>query len=234
MKKYFKKIVAAVLTTAMAMSVGMPAFAAEEESISDVQKNVIIQEVNQEYGVQIKEPLVATKEQVEISEEEFTLRMELLAVLAKRLDNDSEILRNKCEQLLKELENKYPVEVRSNNGGAIHENQSPMYNFLAKTISKDSIFLTIKTRAKYMINSSGTKLFVGIDNVYNDITCSINKFAIDSYSAFVMTSGSTPKYTLQTAGMSMLVTVYGDLKDRKTGLLISCQPQSVNYNNDQL
>lgn len=43
MKEIFKKAVAVVLTAAMAMSVGMPAFAAEDESILDDLANNIVQ-----------------------------------------------------------------------------------------------------------------------------------------------------------------------------------------------
>lgn len=96
MKKELKKLIATILTAAMAVSVGTPAFAADSESLYNEtmtleKKLSILEEYNDIYGVtlhldsdsssrnSISENSSTTQE---ICEEEFRLHAELLAVKA--------------------------------------------------------------------------------------------------------------------------------------------------------
>lgn len=228
MKKFWRKATAVVATVAMLASIGMPAFAAEEAVITDVRANEICAEISQQYGVELIQP--KERKQLNMSEEEFRLRTELLAVIGASAKYNSSELEMKAEELLNNLNAKYPVE----DVAVETENMNTQrITFYAKTISKNTNYITITTRAKYMVNTNNEKLFVGVDDVDNDITGKILPKWESRYK-FLKTPDSTTQCILQTAGQSMLVTMYGDVMDITTDIAFTSIPQTVNYNNTDL
>lgn len=236
MKKGLKKLTAVVLTAAMALSIGMPAFASENISLNSnitmERANAISSELEQQYGVELKVP---EKIDIVMTEEEFRMRTELLAIMGAHMDSPSNDLLEKRDKLVKELAEKYPE--RNTAATTTEENEvspvSPMYDFYTKTISKNTSYVKITTDAVYTINSSGVKLFVGVDDVDTDIRATVLPEWGSNY-IFEKTPGSTSEFTLQTAGASMLVKIYGEVLDINTDIALTSRPQTVNYNNTQL
>lgn len=120
MKNWFKKTAAMFLMTAMVSSIGLPAFA-NEKNLTEQEKEMIRQEICEQYDVELVKASDAVKAKVKvsdlqaskdtISEEEFRLHVELLAVMGA-IGNKGETreLRERYTYLVNELDRKYPVQ----------------------------------------------------------------------------------------------------------------------------
>lgn len=93
MKKKFKKAVAVILTAAMAMSVGAPAFAAEEDSIVTIQEmEKIVCELSEKYNVDARVELQTRTVAVEMTAEEYAMKVE--EELKEAAERKQEVIEN--------------------------------------------------------------------------------------------------------------------------------------------
>lgn len=190
MKKGLKKCIAMVLTAAMALSVGMPAFAENNESLSDEaltleQKLSILEEYNDKYNVNIyldndasdrnsiSQNSFATRE---ICEEEFRLHAELLAVKANiakpQTDTAKAELDRKYHSIIKELDEKYPINSTDtsseNDIDFLTETEPSDVNNISsvnatKTVSKNAAIVRITSTLDYV--TSPVARFVSAYNI---------------------------------------------------------------------
>lgn len=247
MKKFFKKTIVAVLVATMAMTAITPVFASDINSpISEAEKDVFREEMNEKYGVEIIKVTDEWREQYNVEKdssadpigaEEYKLRVELLAVKGAiaKLDETSVLsienhkvlnaLLERHEEVLAELTEKYPIQNETVQNETV-PNIIPMAN--ERVLFKSTTLVNFSTLVEYETVSS-IKFFKSVKDIAVGL---VTHGQEDLYSSWLNTN--EPYGIISPYKAELTVTAYGGILDNRTDDFLPVAPQSVTYYNYEL